>query len=182
MLYDAKEITLKNGKTATFRSPLPSDSLKMLAYLKTCAAETDFILRYPEECAETEAQEAAYLERINSSPQGLMIVCTVGGEIAGNCQIMIGSLLKTKHRATVAIGLISKYWGLGIGTAMFSELIAIARKNGVLQLELDYIEGNDRARALYQKMGFTQVAERPNAIRLKDGRLLKEYSMVLPLE
>ena len=51
----------------------------------------------------------------------------------------------------------------------------------LMQLELDFVEGNTRAQALYEKMGFKIVAERPNAIRLRDGRLLKEYSMILPL-
>ena len=47
-----------------------------------------------------------------------------------------------------------------------------------MQLELDFIQGNERAKALYEKMGFKVVAVKPNAIRLKDGTLLNEYSMV----
>ena len=39
------------------------------------------------------------------------------------------------------------------------------------------MEGNERARALYEKYGFKIVGERPNAFKLKDGRLLKEYFM-----
>ena len=65
---------------------------------------------------------------------------------------------------------------------MFREMIAIAKNMGVLQLELDYIEGNVRAKSLYEKMGFVQVAERPDAIRLKDGQMLKEISMIRKLE
>ena len=85
------------------------------------------------------------------------------------------------HRGTVMIALLQPYWGMGIGTAMFQEMIRIGRENHLMQLELDFVEGNTRAQALYEKMGFKIVAERPNAIRLRDGRLLKEYSMILPL-
>ena len=35
-----------------------------------------------------------------------------------------------------------------------------------------------RARALYEKMGFRITGVKPNAIRLKDGTLLNEYSMI----
>ena len=51
---------------------------------------------------------------------------------------------------------------------MFTELERIARENGILQLELDYIEGNERGRRHYEKMGFVPVAERPDVFRLKD--------------
>ena len=35
----------------------------------------------------------------------------------------------------------------------------------------NYIEGNARGRALYEKMGFTEVARHPDAVRLKDGSM-----------
>ena len=44
--------------------------------------------------------------------------------------------------------------------------------------ELEFIEGNTRARALYEKMGFRIAGIKPNAIRLKDGTFLNEYYML----
>jgi len=64
---------------------------------------------------------------------------------------------------------------------MFQEMIALAESWGVQQLELEVIEGNTRAMGLYEKMGFEIVAARPNAIRLENGSLLKEYIMVKTL-
>lgn len=182
MIFAEKTVVLKTGKEALFRSPVSEDAEGMLAYLKTCASETNFILRCPEECVETVAQEEKFLEHINESDTGIMIVCLVDGEIAGNCQLAFNKRIKTRHRASVAIGLIRKYWGLGIGTAMFNEMIDIARDRGILQLELSYIEGNERAKALYEKMGFSQVAVMPDAIRLKDGTLLDEIYMQMKLQ
>ena len=87
--------------------------------------------------------------------------------------------MKTRHRANVAIALLKAYWNQGIGTRLFQELIriALARPEST-QIELDFVEGNVRARGLYEKMGFRITGVRPNAIRLKDGTLLNEYSMV----
>ena len=42
---------------------------------------------------------------------------------------------------------------------------------------MEFIEGNDRARYLYEKFGFRVVAEKPDAFRLKDGTMLKEFYM-----
>jgi RimJ/RimL family protein N-acetyltransferase len=87
--------------------------------------------------------------------------------------------MKTQHRASIAIALLSEYWNKGIGTRMFQELIRIAKENeNIMQIELDFIEGNSRVRALYEKMGFRITGVKPNAIRLKDGTLLNEYSMI----
>lgn len=54
---------------------------------------------------------------------------------------------------------------------MLSAMEEEARAMGVAQLELEYIEGNDRARALYERHGFRPAGEHPNAIRLEDGSL-----------
>ncbi len=79
----------------------------------------------------------------------------------------------------MAIALLKEYWNQGIGTRMFREMIRIAEGNeNILQMELEFVEGNTRARALYEKMGFRITGVKPNAIRLKDGTLLNEYSMV----
>ncbi|NCB04388.1 MAG: GNAT family N-acetyltransferase [Clostridia bacterium] len=181
MLFEPKTVTLKDGRACLLRSPLPEDAAAMLHYLKTSAAETDFLLRYPEECTETEEAEIAFLTKVNESSDSLMIVAIVDGALAGNCRITFMNRIKTAHRAGIGIALTHEFWGLGIGTAMFHELIRAAKERGTTQLELEFIEGNTRGQRLYEKMGFQIVAEIPNAIRLKDGTLLKEYTMVKPL-
>ena len=181
MLFAEKTIFLKDGREAVLRSPVPSDAEQMLRYLKTTAEETVFLTRYPEECVEAPEEERAFIERVNGSDTMLMIVCSVEGKIAGSCQLAWNNRIKTRHRAEVAIGILRGYWSLGIGSAMFAELIQVARELGILQLELEYIEGNERAKRLYEKMGFREVGVKPNAIRLKDGKMLDEISMVKKL-
>lgn len=181
MLYKSKNAVLKNDVEAVLRSPESFDAKAMNDFLRTCFSETDFLMRYPEEWTSTEESEAKFLERVNASRDVMMIVCTIDGAIAGNCTLMLNQTIKTKHRASIAIGILKKYWGIGIGTTMLTEIISVAKQMGILQLELDYIEGNQRACSLYEKMGFVHTAERPDAIRLKDGTMLKELSMVKKL-
>ena len=180
MIIQEQEFTLKDGRTALIRSPREEDIQGMLDYLYQTAGETEFLLRYPEECGKyTPEGEKALFERVNASDNEVMPVCFVDGKIVGNCQVTWSKSLKLKHRASVAIALLKEYWGLGIGTRLFQELIRIAEANpDILQLELEFIEGNSRARALYEKMGFRITGMKPDAIRLKDGTLLNEYSMV----
>lgn len=181
MLFAEKEIVLKDGRNAIFRSPVPADAAEMVEYMRKTAGETNYLLRTPEEVTVTAAEEEVYLNRIAESEYDCMIACCVNGKLAGNCQISRHNKRKNSHRADVMIALLEEFWGLGIGTAMFREMIDLAKSWGLMQLELEVIEGNSRAIALYEKMGFTTVAATPNAIRLPDGTMLKEFLMVKPL-
>ena len=180
MIIQDIEFTLKDGRKAVIRSPKDEDIPGMLDYLYVSAGETEFILRYPEECGKyTPDAEKALFDRINASENEAMLVCLVEGKLAGNCQIVWKTGIKTRHRAAVAIALLKEYWNQGIGTRLFQEMIRIATENEyILQMELEFVEGNTRARALYEKMGFRIAGIRPNAIRLKDGTLLNEYYMI----
>lgn len=155
----------------------------MLDYLRVSSGETEFILRYPEECSKyTYESEKRLFEEWETSDNQAALVCLVDGKVAGNCQIVWSTGIKTKHRASVAIALLKEFWNLGIGTQMFEELIKIAEANpDILQMELEFVEGNSRARALYEKMGFKITGIHPDAIRLKDGTLLDEYCMIKKL-
>ncbi|MBQ8551785.1 MAG: GNAT family N-acetyltransferase [Clostridia bacterium] len=183
MLFDEKTITLKNGQHAIFRSPAVADAAMMLDYIKTASGETDFLTRYPEEWDGTDIKkEEAWINDMRESQNALGITCYVGGHVAGNCEIRFHSGIKTRHRATIGIAILREYWNLGIGSAMFEEMIAAAKAHGTEIMELEFLEGNDRARHLYEKVGFRVVSEKPNAFKLKDGTMCKEYYMQKYLE
>lgn len=181
MKFEPKEISLKDGRKALLRSPTVDDAQDLLNYLKQTAGETPFLLRTPEECNMSVEEEVRFIENMSSSEFSLMILCTVDGRIAGNCQLSRKTKIRNRHRGTIGIALIREFWNLGIGTAMFRELISLGMQWGLSQLELEVIEGNHRAMALYEKMGFQTVAAHPDAIRLEDGTVLKEFLMVKKL-
>lgn len=180
MIIDEVRFKLRDGREALLRSPKEEDVESTLEYLVVSAGETDFILRYPEECGKyTPEGEKKLFEQKNESPNEAMIMCVVDGKVVGNCEISFFKGMKTKHRASIGIALISEFWNQGIGTKMFEEMIRLAEnREDVLQIELEFVEGNARARHLYEKMGFRITGVRPNAIRLKDGTLLNEYTMI----
>ena len=183
MLTREVSFTLKDGREAILRNPQERDVPGLLEYLVKSAGEGEFLLRSPEECGKyTHESEAKWVENMNASENSAVLVCEVDGKIAGNCDISRHTQLKSRHRATVAIALTKEFWSLGIGTSMFSELIRIAGGwDGLLQLELEFIEGNARARALYEKMGFRIAGVRPDAFKMKDGSFRNEYIMIRKL-
>lgn len=154
MIIDDVRFELKDGREAILRSPKEEDVESTLEYLVTSAGETDYILRYPEECGKYTAEgEKTLFEQKNASPNEAMIMCIVEGKVVGNCGISFFKGMKTKHRASIGIALISDFWNQGIGTKMFEEMIRLAEsREGVMQIELEFVEGNARARHFYAVM------------------------------
>ncbi len=180
MIVKDVRFQLKDGREALLRSPKEEDVESTLEYLFISAGETDYLLRYPEECEKYTAEgERKLLEQKNASSDEAMIMCIVDGKVVGNCGISFLKGMKTRHRASTGIALLSEFWNQGIGTKMFEQMISLAEaREGVTQLELEFVEGNARARHLYEKMGFRIAGIHPNAIRLKDGTLLNNYMMI----
>ena len=183
MIFKESKFKLKDGREALLRSPCEEDAEEMLQFIMKASGETEFLLRSPEEWADFSLdQEKAFLNEACCNENSMMIACIVDGRIAGNCQISFSTGMKERHRASVAIALLQEFWNLGIGTKMFEEMIHIAGERGeIRQIELDYIEGNSRARSLYEKMGFRITGVKPDAIRMKDGSFVNEYMMVKKL-
>lgn len=179
MTFEKKRITLKDGREALLYSPGPDEAAQMIDYLKRVCAETEYLASYPEELdGMTVEGEQAWLQGGLDSPDEMIINCSVDGKLAANCNISFYGKMKMRHRAIIGIAVFREYWGLGIGSAMIAELIAAARaREGVEILELEVYDENDRAIALYRKMGFEQVSVIPQAIRLRDGRYLGEVKM-----
>jgi len=181
MLYKEKRLRLKDGREVLLRSPVAGDAAELTRYLLATTQETEFVLRYPEECSGSVEEEAAFLSAIEKSPNALMISAWVGDRVVGTCQIDFLSHLKTRHRAGVAIAVLRDFWGQGLGSVLLRELIAVARERGAAQLELEYIEGNDRAAALYRRLGFRETGRLPDGYRLRDGGSYAMIQMVLKL-
>ena len=171
MIFEDKKIILKDGTTAIFKTPEIKDAEMLLNSIKTASSETEFLSRTIEDWENvTVESEEKFIHNVRESQNTLFIACYVDGAIAGNCDITFKTGSKTYHRATVGIAIQKKYWNIGIGSAMFKELVKAAEQhNGTEIVDLEFIEGNSRAKSLYQKFGFQVVSVEPKFFKLKDG-------------
>lgn len=171
MIFNEKKIFLKNGQQAILKTPVVEDAEMLLNNIKISGGETEFLSRTAEDWESvTLESEEKYIFNSRESDSILLIACYINGVIAGSCDITFKTASKTSHRATVGIAIQKKYWNLGIGSAMFKELIKAAEEHdGTEIVDLEFIEGNNRAKALYEKFGFEVVSIEPKIFKLKDG-------------
>lgn len=180
--FDSRTFLMKNGIPCTLRLPKKEDAEQLLAMFRTMAGQTDYILAYPEDIHYTVEGEERFIEGSLQNEDQLLLVAEIDGKIVGDCQIDRMRMLKNRHRGVIGIGMIKDVWNQGIGTEMFREMIAQGKRWGLEQIELDFVEGNKRARALYEKMGFRIISYLPNALHLKDGCVAGEYKMMKSME
>ena len=90
-------------------------------------------------------------------------------------------LKRYQHRAVMAIALYQKYTGLGIGSIMIEKIFSIAKAQGIEQIELEVAASNQRAVALYQKLGFKIFGTLPDNMKYKDGTYEAAYWMMKKL-
>lgn len=166
-----REAALADGKAIVLRSLEKRDAGAAILCFRKVAGETDFLLRETEECGVTIAQEEETIARKLESPREMLLGVFDGEKLIGMAGLnAIGSLSRVQHRASVGVSLKRAYWGQGIGSAMMSALIDAARQAGYEQVELDVVDNNTRAVALYTRFGFITIGKIPNGMKYRDGR------------
>ena len=185
MITEEKHIKLRDGRNALLRSPSADDAEEMLGFLKKIAVETDFLIRGADDPLMTIDDEKKYLEKNRGSENDLMICCFIDDNgtyrLAGSCGLSFGARKKIRHRVSLRTSVLKEFWSLGIGTVLMNEADRAAREKGALQIELEFVEGNSRARALYERCGFRLAGIHPDSFLMPDGTLKNEYLMIKKL-
>lgn len=177
-----KNITLKDGARCRIFAPCAADAAELVAHMRRCAGETPYLTRYPDEVTLTEGEEAAFLAEMRAAPRELLLAARLCGALIASASLRcIQDRDKVRHRAALGISVAESCWGLGLGTALMTALQSFAKSAGYEQVELEFVEGNDRARRLYERLGFVLYGVRPNAFRYRDGTYASEGLMLLRL-
>jgi RimJ/RimL family protein N-acetyltransferase len=165
MLYN-KRISLRDGRTCVLRNGDAQDGQALFDNFMLTHAQTDWLLSYPDENSMNAAQEAAFLKEKAMSPNEIEIIAEIDGRVVGSAGIEpVGHKDKVKHRAEFGISVDKDCWGLGVGRALTRACIECAKAAGYLQLELQAVEANERAVALYRSEGFVEYGRNPRGFR-----------------
>lgn len=178
MKYKPEYFELKDGRICKIREIKVEDADKIIEYLKTVMGESDFLYSYPEEITMSTEDEEKMIKGFNESDNTLMLVVEINGRLIANATITRLTKKKMCHRGNIAVTVLKEFWNLGIGKKLLLCLECYAKEWDIFQLELDYFSGNKRARVLYEKIGFIQVGETPNAFILKNGTRYNNIKMV----
>lgn len=170
-----------NGKKILLRNAEQEDAQMLINYLRTTCGETRFLVKEPEEINLTVQQEEKFIKDSIESATDLMLLAFMDGVYIGNCSFAGMESSRYRHRATMGIALYQKYTGMGIGRAMITKLLQIARERGYEQMELEVVKDNKRAVHLYESLGFQIYGIFPDNMKYKDGSYADVYWMMKKL-
>lgn len=163
-------VRLTDGTACLIRNAICSDAQALTEHMRTTAGETDNLLRYPEEISVDNTTRATMLNLLSDSRTSALLCALRNGVLTGTLSFSpISNFSKCRHRAQLGVAVRRKFWHLGIGRALMDAGITLAREYKYSSLELDVIDDNLRAIALYRSYGFTEHGRIPRAYRLKDG-------------
>lgn len=162
------------------RSAAPGDAAALKAMGEVLLAETPFFHRLPSERASSVAEMEGVIRSVLAAPGCAMINAWHGTRPVGECILVAGQLSRIRHAATVGIGVLAAYQGIGIGKAMMRAVMDRARSAGVTRLELTVMVTNAAAIGFYEGLGF-QVEGRKRGSVVVDGTPVDELLMAMLL-
>lgn len=148
-------------------------------FLKLCLQldqETKFMLYEPGERTTTAEEQRERIQSILSEVGSTILVAEDQGQLVGYLAVFGGQANRTKHVGYIVVGITQAYSGKGIGTRLFQAAEAWRAQTELTKFELTVMIPNERAVALYKKMGFEVEGVKRNSIRV-DGNYVDEYYM-----
>jgi ribosomal protein S18 acetylase RimI-like enzyme len=123
-----------------------------------------------------------WAERLNGQPNNISFGAFLEEELVGINSFLRNTHLKMRHRGNiVAMYTLPHLRGQGIGRALLQAAIGYARQlDGLEDITLAVTVGNERAKRLYEKMGFSTYSYEPRFLRIDDHYFDLEW-MILSL-
>jgi RimJ/RimL family protein N-acetyltransferase len=160
------------------RSAGPDDAAALLRLKQRLDSETSFMLFEADERDASVPALASELERVANSPNSVVIVADLRGELVGYVELNGGSVRRSRTTAQVVLGVISAASGRGIGSGLLTEAKRWASAHGLHRLELTVMAHNRRAIGLYERSGFRAEGRR-NQCLFVDGQFVDELFMAV---
>lgn len=153
-----------------------SDAEDFLSLCRRLDEESKFMLLEPGERTTTLEEQRLRIREILSADNQVILVAEEAGALVGYLLASRGRYARNRHEAYLVIGILEKYTGQGIGTALFKKMETWAGEHGIHRLELTVMAHNQRGVGLYKKMGFEIEGIKKDSLRV-DGVYVDEYYM-----
>ena len=156
--------TVNRGEELLFRRPRWSDVHAYLALEQTLAAEK-MMTPLREWDLKASCDRVAKMLTDLELGRSRYIFVDVGGRVVGR------GMMEPYHAHQVGvlgIALAGEYCGRGVGQILMGLLEDDARTLGMERIYLDAWSPNQRALALYRKMGYVEIGRRPDWIQRED--------------
>jgi RimJ/RimL family protein N-acetyltransferase len=175
ILLDVVNVKLKDGKTVLIREFRMKDKEKLIEMYESLSDEA---VRWGLPPYTRERIERGWLSNLQNIAA---IVAFYNDKIVGHAQIFKFPHPRRKGTCDLVIYLLQGFHNVGLGTAMLTKLIELAKKERLHRIGLHVIADSKLAVHLYQKLGFKIEGVMKDAYLGEDGKYHDELVMGLIL-
>ena len=163
----AQPFRTSDGRGGVIRPARPRDARAGLAIVAEAVRERPRTLAVAE--GELWSVREWCRHRVDWGARGAWLIAELEGDVVGQATIERSSRSVTAHNADLGITVAARARGLGIGRRLMLTLESWAREVGVERMTLGVFDGNDRARGLYDSLGYEVEGTERGVVRFPDG-------------
>ncbi|MGE3756443.1 MAG: N-acetyltransferase family protein [Pseudobdellovibrionaceae bacterium] len=173
-----KRFVSKSGSTILVRSATEADASHILSLAKSVIGEEIYQLTSASEFRMTVDDEEKWIRNHLENPNHLLLVATLNNEVIGMLDFSNGHRQRIAHTGEFGMSVAKDFRGQGIGSFLLSSLFEWAKSNRNLEkINLSVHGNNERAVALYKKMGFEVEGVRKKDLNYGDGKYIDTVLM-----
>jgi RimJ/RimL family protein N-acetyltransferase len=177
---DSRSFAARTGEPFVVRAAQASDAEGVLAVSLDTIRERVWSVTTPEEFTFTPDQEVEYLARHMEDPNELAVVADHGDEVIGFLGLEAGPRKALRHRCTLHLAVAKGWRGRGVGGALITTALDWCRaRPDVTKVSLAVLADNQRAIALYERLGFAHEGRRPREVRRGPDEYVDDVLMYL---
>lgn len=160
------------------RVAVEEDAATMLEIQKEVLAEEDFLITTVEEFQQTIDGQKEWIQAKIANERETIFIAQYEEKMVGWLMFQSPHRKRLAHTGTFGMMVLKEYRGLGIGKLLLKKIITWAEHNPYIKkISLGVFSTNERAIALYKKMGFVEEGRKINEIKLHDNEYIDDVLM-----
>ena len=160
------------------RVAVEEDAATMLEIQKEVLAEEDFLITTVEEFQQTIDGQKEWIQAKLANERETIFIALYEEKMVGWLMFQSPHRKRLAHTGTFGMMVLKEYRGLGIGKLLLEKIIMWAEHNPYIEkISLGVFSTNERAIALYKKMGFFEEGRKINEIKLHDNEYIDDVLM-----
>lgn len=169
MIINEQEYQVR-GLTYTIRSAREADASELSAVRLQIDGETENLDREQGEGFIDASGFERLIRADTESRKNIFLVAVVQDRIVAFSRCEGNQLKRFAHKVEFGVGVLTEFWGYGIGKHLLQESIAWADSTGIKKMSLHVLETNEKAIRLYHSLGFEVEGVLKHDKVLSDGQ------------
>lgn len=156
-----KPVKLEDGTRVILRPLIPQDENALIDFFKAMPEEDILYLRDDVKDSQVIKRWCQGLDYEATLP----LIADLEGKIVGDATLHQEKRGWRSHIGTVRAVIHPQYRGKGIGRALLGELIQVALDIGLVKLDAEFMAEQTRQIAIFEKLGFVNMAVLPQHVK-----------------